>query len=248
MTNIWQCGVQAGNEECRHREPRHKYWMKQNVQWKDGKGQLGEEEPNANRDAISSKKSSKMPKLHHGVGANCTILSNFIHPSEHVTTKHVNLDKDHKTSVIIVGKETVKVRRKDQKCYTFRSDDYPNIVLHAVKRYLNVVTEGPPQSFFDQSTGNDATIAEAADEVAPNMPPLARTIIVRIFRLSLGWARLLTMTIYLPQKIFLLPMNLSFGQEHQTRYSLQMDGASRARALESQTTTPAVVLEHHQTS
>ncbi len=112
-----------------------------------------------------------MPKLHHGVGANCTILSKLIHPSEHVRTKHANLDKGHKTSVIIVGEETVKVRRKDQKCYTFRSDEYPNIVLHAVKRYLNVVTEGPPQSFFDQSTGNDATIAEAADEAPPNMPP-----------------------------------------------------------------------------
>ena len=40
-----------------------------------------------------------------------------------------------------------------------------------MKRYLNVVTEGPPQSFFDQSTGNDATIAEAADEAVPIMPP-----------------------------------------------------------------------------
>jgi hypothetical protein len=40
-----------------------------------------------------------------------------------------------------------------------------------VKRYLNVITEGPPQSFFDQSTGNDAKIVEAADEVVPNMPP-----------------------------------------------------------------------------
>jgi hypothetical protein len=44
-------------------------------------------------------------------------------------------------------------------------------IPHAVKRYLNVVAEGPPQSFFDQSTGNDATIAEAAAEGAPNMPP-----------------------------------------------------------------------------
>jgi hypothetical protein len=112
-----------------------------------------------------------MSKLHHGVGANCTILSKFIHPSEHVRTKHANLDKRHKTSVIIVGEETKKVRRNDQKCYTFRSDEYPNIILYAVKRYLNVVTEGPPQSFFDQSTGNDATIAEAADEAAPSMPP-----------------------------------------------------------------------------
>jgi hypothetical protein len=110
-------------------------------------------------------------KLHHGVGANCTILSKSIHPSEHVRTKHANFDKGHKTSVIIVGEETVNVWRKDQKCYTFRSVEYPNIVLHAVKRYLNVVTEGPSQGFFDQSTGNDATIAEAADEGALNMPP-----------------------------------------------------------------------------
>jgi hypothetical protein len=45
MTKVWQCGVQAGNEEWRHREPHHKYRMKQNVQcWKDEKGQLGEEE------------------------------------------------------------------------------------------------------------------------------------------------------------------------------------------------------------
>jgi hypothetical protein len=40
-----------------------------------------------------------------------------------------------------------------------------------VKRYLNVVTEGPPQSFFDQSTGNNAAIPEAADEAVPIMPP-----------------------------------------------------------------------------
>jgi hypothetical protein len=37
MTKVWQCGVQAGNEEWRHREPRHKYRMKQNVQRKDEK-------------------------------------------------------------------------------------------------------------------------------------------------------------------------------------------------------------------
>jgi hypothetical protein len=73
--------------------------------------------------------------------------------------------------VIVVGKETVKVWWKEQKCCTFRSDDYPSIILDAVNIYVNVVTEGPPQSFFDQSAGNDATIAKAAAEEAPNMPP-----------------------------------------------------------------------------
>ncbi len=40
-----------------------------------------------------------------------------------------------------------------------------------MKRYQNAVTEGLPKSFFNQSTGNDATIVEAADEASPNMPP-----------------------------------------------------------------------------
>jgi hypothetical protein len=124
----------------------------------------------ANHAAFFRRRSSKMPKLRHGVGANCTVLTKFIHPSEHVRAKHANIEKGHTTLVILVGKETLKVRRKDQKCYTFRSDDYPNIILHAVKRYVNVVTEGPLETLFDQPTGNDATIAEAAAQEGTNMP------------------------------------------------------------------------------
>jgi hypothetical protein len=111
-----------------------------------------------------------MPQLHHGVGADCTVLTKCIHPSEHVRKKHANLEKGHQTLVIIVGEETVKVRRKEQKCYTFRSDDYPNTILHAVKRYVNVVTEGTPETFFDQPTDDEANNVGAAAVEAPNMP------------------------------------------------------------------------------
>ena len=111
-----------------------------------------------------------MPKLRHGVGANCTVLTKFIHPSEHARTKHANLEKGHQTLVIITGEQYMKVRRKDQKCYTFRSDDYPNRVLHAVKRYVNVVTEGPPETLFNQLTVNDANIVGVAAQETPNMP------------------------------------------------------------------------------
>jgi hypothetical protein len=124
----------------------------------------------ANFRALSSK-NSKMPKLHHGVGANCTVLTKFIHPSEHIRKKHANLDKGHQTLVIIASEETCKVRRKEQKCYTFRSDDYPNTILYAVKRYVNVVTEGPPETFFNQPTGDEANDPRAAAVEVPNMPP-----------------------------------------------------------------------------
>jgi hypothetical protein len=115
--------------------------------------------------------SAKMPKLHHGVGANCTVLTKFIHPSEHVRNKHANLEKGHKTVVLLLGEETFKVNRKEQKCYTFRSDDYPNIILYAVTRYVNVVTEGPTESLFCEPRGSGTTTPEATIVEDPVMPP-----------------------------------------------------------------------------
>jgi hypothetical protein len=61
--------------------------------------------------------------------------------------------------------------RHKQKLYTFCSDNYPNIILQGVKRYLNVVTEGPPQSFFNQSRGNYTTFVKTAAKAVPYMPP-----------------------------------------------------------------------------
>ena len=115
-----------------------------------------------------------MPKLRHGVGANCTVLTKFVHPSEHVRALHTNLDKGHKTSVILVGQEIFKVRRKDQKCYTFRSDDYPNVLLDAALRNVVVVSEGPESTLFNNirvNVANDASNVESAAPAGPIMPP-----------------------------------------------------------------------------
>jgi hypothetical protein len=116
-------------------------------------------------------KTRKMKKLHHGVGAMGTILTKFIHPSENVRAKHLNLDKrGHSTIILLVGKESKKVNRKDQECYIFRSDDYPNVLLHAVKRYVKVTHEGPPEEFFDMDdNGPNKPEATVGEERA--MPP-----------------------------------------------------------------------------
>ena len=90
-----------------------------------------------------------MRRLHHGVGAVCTVLTRFIHPSIHVRERHKNLDKGHRTTVVLIGVDTKTVRRKEQEVYTFRADGYDNIILYAVKRYVNVVTEGNKEHFFE---------------------------------------------------------------------------------------------------
>ena len=95
--------------------------------------------------------------LHHGVGAKCHVLTRFLHPSKLVRDKYPNIDKGHRTTVVLVGIETKLVNRKDQQCYTFRSEDFPNAVLHAVKRYVVVVEEGPTESFFQSSSESPGT-------------------------------------------------------------------------------------------
>jgi hypothetical protein len=115
-----------------------------------------------------------MPKLRHGVGANCVVKTKFIHPSEHVRLKHTNLEKGHTTSLLLVGQETIKVNKKEQKCYTFRSEEYPNLILHATMRYVVVNNEGPQATLCNVTTvdaGNESTDVEAAAAEGPIMPP-----------------------------------------------------------------------------
>ena len=91
-----------------------------------------------------------MPKLHYGYGAECTILTRFIHPSAIVQEKYSNLEKTYQTLVVLVGEETKTGRKQQQNCYTFLSNDFQNIVLYAVKRHLQIVKEVIPDGFFGE--------------------------------------------------------------------------------------------------
>ena len=89
-----------------------------------------------------------MPKLRFGVGAECSVLTRFIHPSAVIRAKYPNLEKAHRTSVILIGEESTTVRRKSQDCFTFRSGDFENEILYAVKKHLKVIKEGSPKTIL----------------------------------------------------------------------------------------------------
>ena len=124
-----------------------------------------------------------MPKLRAGVGAKVSILTKFIHPSEHVRTKHPNLEKQHRTEGVLIGREEKTVTRRLQECYTFRSGDFEGHVMHAVKRYVKIVEEGGEADLFDapeapednppvqQEGGQEEAVAEVpnAQQNAPEM-------------------------------------------------------------------------------
>ena len=89
-----------------------------------------------------------MPKPRAGIGAKCSILTRFIHPSEHVRIKFPNLDKAHRTDGVLIGHDQRTVSRRSQDCYLFRSDDYPNIEMYAVVRYVKIIEEGAEADLF----------------------------------------------------------------------------------------------------
>ena len=66
-----------------------------------------------------------------------------------------------------MSKEEKSVRRNTApvSVFTFRHDDFPNTVFFACCRYVHVITEGPPTSFFDRDTDDDAEEGEAAGVV-----------------------------------------------------------------------------------
>ena len=115
-------------------------------------------------------------KLTPGVGAEATILTRFLHPSELIRDKHPNQDKEWKTknrtTVLLIGQDKKKFNRKWQDAYVFRCEDYENKELDAVKRYVCVTKEGVQEHFFDSVVaGEDPPTVEIEEpELLPALP------------------------------------------------------------------------------
>ena len=113
-----------------------------------------------------------MVKLRHGRGAECSVLTKFIHPLQLVRDKHVNLEKTHQTEVLLVDEIDIRVNRRMQKCYSLRSDDYPNKLLHAVRRHVTVKKEGGLAGIFGAVNpthdNDDETEVATAEAVVVN--------------------------------------------------------------------------------
>jgi hypothetical protein len=115
-------------------------------------------------------------KLTPGIGAEATVLTRFIHPSELIRDKHPNQDKEWKTknrtTVLLIGQDLKKINKKWQDVYVFRCEDFENKELYAVKRYVCITKEGDKEHFFDSIVaGEDPPTVEIEEpELLPALP------------------------------------------------------------------------------
>ena len=97
------------------------------------------------------------PKTTMTLGADATIsvLSRFIHPTRVIQDAFPNRDHKHRLEGMRALRTEVKrVRRKNQKCVVFASDEVTDdngepVELYACGRFVKVTEEGPPELYFN---------------------------------------------------------------------------------------------------
>ena len=83
-------------------------------------------------------------------------LSLNICTQEKTSNKYPNLTAQARMeNLIIIRKETKKVRSKEQECYVFHHDDFENEEVYCVKRWVKVNAEGQPEHLFEVQEQNE---------------------------------------------------------------------------------------------
>ena len=123
---------------------------------------------------------AKNTKKKVGVGAVCRASVKFMHPSQLMRDKFVNITAQMKLSELIALRQEVKtVARKQQMCLVFRHDNWPNKEVYCCKRWATVLQEGDPNQYFDMPT---PALNEDLDESNPNEDTHREEIDPRVFQ------------------------------------------------------------------
>ena len=114
-----------------------------------------------NKISVCAKITMPRKKKSIGVGANVKVLLRFIHPSAEIRAKYTNPSKGERLCDCLVIKKGKKVvNRKEQDVIFFCHDDFPNIDLYAVNRYISIVEEGWSTDYFNGEDTDEAVEGE----------------------------------------------------------------------------------------
>ena len=90
-----------------------------------------------------------------GVGAKCSVLIKYLHPSPRLAARFQNTgpaDRLHDLLVTRKGKQTINHVKKA--VILFRHDEFPNAELYCCPKFAKVAVEGPPSQIFALANGS----------------------------------------------------------------------------------------------
>ena len=104
--------------------------------------------------------------LSGGIGATCSAMARFFHPSKKIREKWPHDEKRRLTGVLVVGEGNRHVNRKEHPCYLVRIPEIDDSsIFHIVKKNFKVEV-APPVVF-------ESEVAEPVNVPAPTAPSTA---------------------------------------------------------------------------
>ena len=123
----------------------------------------------------------KSKLLRPGLGAKCSCLIRFLHPSAEIKAKILNPTHGQRLSgLVLVSQATHCVNWIDQKCYKFCHNNFKNLLIYTPIQWVKVELKG--------------------QRILYSLYSLITIVVVRVNLLNLG---VILMTVY-PQREFLL--------------------------------------------
>ena len=106
-------------------------------------------------------------KLRLGVGANCTIITRYLHPAKKISDKYVNFGHRNKMEhMICLQKENKVVNRCTQVVAVFQHADFGEDKLHAVLCWVSVKEEGNKAFLFTSKAVDTTEVNRQNKEMA----------------------------------------------------------------------------------
>ena len=91
---------------------------------------------------------ARRKKKRNGVGAKCSVLLKRLHPRKDIQDKYPNATAQQRLSdLLVIGKATKKVTRRDQEVTMFRHSNFEGKELYIVHRWVTVEEESPDSRF-----------------------------------------------------------------------------------------------------
>ena len=87
-----------------------------------------------------------------GVGASCSFVLHFIHPSKLIFDRYTNKEKfDTLGWLVITRRDAIRVTRREQLCIFMKHEDFVHHELHSAQKWVIVVREGSEVHAFKDS-------------------------------------------------------------------------------------------------
>ena len=107
----------------------------------------------------------KSKLLRPSLGAKCSCLIRFLHPSAEIKAKILNPAHGQRLSgVVLISQSTRRVNQINQNCYKFCHKDLKNLVIYTPVRWVKFEVEGPENSFFSQQSDISSNSESASSE------------------------------------------------------------------------------------